>query len=166
MTPFAYSLDFSYAYPGEHSRQLDPPGSSNQHNQATPFSSSSGSSNHFDTPDESTSCKTTSGSGEDEFNNHNNSINSQGFSEGFPSDHGTINPAMLTLGYPSSGSQDIVFTQSSSTSSGTRSTQDVAQPTEDSMVEGQGGMSSPYGEAVWGDLNRRFQSKPCRIIAL
>lgn len=159
MASFASSDHFSHAYPCEHSRWVRTSSYWIQDDRTAPFSSPSGSSNHFDTPEESTSFKTPSGSGEDEFNNHkdsDHSINSQDRSEGFPFTHETINPAVLTLGHPSSGSQDNLFTQSSSTFSGMRSTLGIAQPKRDSRVEEQG-IGSPFRDA-----DRRFSDRRCK----
>lgn len=168
MTPFAFSDDGHHVYSCEHSHWVESSSYATQDDQVTPLSSGDGSSNHFDTPEESMSLKMSSGSGEDDFNAHGNlddSTNHQHASQGFPFSLETIDPALLTIRHPGSGGQDEFFTPSRSSASGMGSTQDMSQPREYSRPDHEEGMDPQLGGVYWENIDRTFRFKTCGTVA-
>lgn len=147
-------------YPREHPQWALNPGTATQDDQERPLSSGDGSSNYFDTPEESISSNMSFGTREDEFHNpyghSDDSISNRYAPQGLPTNfETTINPACLILGHQDSDGQGGFCTPSSSSASEMTSTQDISPSGEDGGPSHQE-MGSQLRSASREDIGRRF----------
>lgn len=158
MTSFTGADGSLCPYPREHPQWVPNPGSATQFEQVTPLSSGRGSSNYFDTPEESVSFNMSFESGGDELDPHGHSDNSMNHwhaAQRFLSPLNTINPACLDLRHQDSEGQDGFFTPSSSSASAIRSTQDLSLPREDGRSNQQE-IDPQLEDIAEGDIDRGF----------